>query len=67
MATQCLSHILHPVLVREKVKEWLREDTPSFDYGGLVVGDNTETAVLLCKSPGILAGKGPGLFMGGGW
>jgi len=35
---------------------WLDEDTPSFDYGGFVVGDKFETAVLLCKSRGVLAG-----------
>lgn len=33
------------------VTEWLREDVPSFDYGGYVVGDKMETAHLLGKSP----------------
>jgi len=36
--------------------DWLAEDVPAFDYGGLVVGEKIETAVLLCKSPGVLAG-----------
>ena len=49
-------HILHPTLVEDNARSWLREDTPSFDYGGIVVGDQEETAVLLCKSPGVLAG-----------
>jgi nicotinate-nucleotide pyrophosphorylase (carboxylating) len=35
---------------------WLAEDTPSFDYGGFVVGASPATARLLAKSPGILAG-----------
>ena len=39
-----------------QVTTWLAEDTPSFDYGGFVVGSEERTAQLLCKSPGILAG-----------
>lgn len=39
------------------VTGWLAEDTPSFDYGGFVVGSAPRTAHLLCKSPGILAGR----------
>lgn len=38
-------------------REWLKEDTPNFDYGGFVVGEKEETALLLIKSPGVLAGK----------
>jgi nicotinate-nucleotide pyrophosphorylase (carboxylating) len=38
------------------ITTWLAEDTPSFDYGGFVVGSSPRTAHLLCKSPGILAG-----------
>lgn len=38
------------------VTSWLAEDTPSFDYGGFVVGSAPRTAQLLCKSPGVLAG-----------
>ncbi len=51
------AHLLNPSFVREKVREWLTEDIRSFDCGGFVVGDNVETAVLLCKSPGVLAGR----------
>lgn len=38
------------------ITSWLAEDTPSFDYGGFVVGSSPRTAHLLCKSPGVLAG-----------
>jgi len=39
-----------------KVAGWLEEDTPSFDYGGYVVGSNPKECILYCKSPGTLAG-----------
>jgi nicotinate-nucleotide pyrophosphorylase (carboxylating) len=32
------------------VSEWLEEDTPSFDYGGFVVGEEISEAKLLGKS-----------------
>lgn len=38
------------------IATWLKEDIPSFDWGGFVVGDDVKTAKLLGKSPGILAG-----------
>lgn len=38
------------------ITSWLAEDTPSFDYGGFVVGNAPRTATLFCKSPGLLAG-----------
>jgi nicotinate-nucleotide pyrophosphorylase (carboxylating) len=47
---------LLPIHWQTAVTEWLREDTPSFDYGGFVVGSDTRTATLYLKSPGILAG-----------
>jgi nicotinate-nucleotide pyrophosphorylase (carboxylating) len=47
---------LLPVHFKSQITEWLREDTPSFDYGGFVVGNETRTATLFCKSPGVLAG-----------
>jgi nicotinate-nucleotide pyrophosphorylase (carboxylating) len=56
MAELEVSHILHPIRVQELAREWLKEDTPNFDFGGFVVGEKEETAVLLCKSPGVLAG-----------
>ncbi|XP_077995633.1 nicotinate-nucleotide pyrophosphorylase [carboxylating]-like [Glandiceps talaboti] len=51
-----LFHLIHPTGVQTMVQNWLAEDTPSFDYGGFVVGERQESAVLLCKSPGVLAG-----------
>ena len=39
------------------MREWLKEDAPSFDYAGFVVGEKEETAVLLIKSPGVVAGR----------
>lgn len=38
------------------VRTWFAEDTPSFDYGGFVVGDSPRTATLFQKSAGIVAG-----------
>lgn len=52
-----ISHVLHPLTIRHLAREWLKEDTPNFDYGGFVVGEKEETAVLLQKSPGVLAGQ----------
>lgn len=51
-----LCHLLSPASARELVRLWLREDIPSFDCAGVVVGDGPETAALLCKSPGHLCG-----------
>jgi nicotinate-nucleotide pyrophosphorylase (carboxylating) len=47
---------LLPVHFKTQITTWLHEDTPSFDYGGFVVGDAPRTATLYCKSPGVLAG-----------
>lgn len=52
-----LSNVLSPVTLKHMVREWLKEDTPNFDYGGFVVGEKEETALLLIKSPGVVAGK----------
>ena len=51
-----LSDLLPPHW-KSLVTSWLAEDTPSYDYGGFVVGSQPRTAHLLCKSAGILAGK----------
>lgn len=50
------AHLLSPTSVQNHVRLWLQEDLPAFDYGGFVVGEKDEQAVLLCKSKGILAG-----------
>ncbi|RLN46142.1 hypothetical protein BBJ29_001923 [Phytophthora kernoviae] len=49
------SHLLPPSWTKH-VQLWLEEDIPSFDVGGFVVGESPETALLLGKSAGILAG-----------
>eukprot|EP00753_Platysulcus_tardus_P010648 PLAT2930.1.p2 GENE.PLAT2930.1~~PLAT2930.1.p2 ORF type:complete len:313 (+),score=116.90 PLAT2930.1:36-941(+) len=41
---------------RSKVDAWLATDTPAFDYGGYIVGDDIREASLLGKSAGVLAG-----------
>jgi nicotinate-nucleotide pyrophosphorylase len=50
-----LEHLL-PTGWKTQITTWLAEDTPSFDYGGFVVGEAPRTATLWGKSAGILAG-----------
>lgn len=52
-----LHHILTPSSLRHMVREWLKEDTPSFDFAGFVVGEKEETAVILMKQAGVFAGR----------
>ncbi|KAG0148856.1 hypothetical protein CROQUDRAFT_654199 [Cronartium quercuum f. sp. fusiforme G11] len=49
------AHLLPPSW-KAVVTSWLAEDTPSFDYGGFVVGETESEAILLGKAPGIVAG-----------
>lgn len=42
---------------KQKVTDWLTEDTPSFDIGGFVVGDEVKSATVWCKQSGIFAGQ----------
>jgi len=51
-----LSQLLTVQWDKSQIAAWLREDIPSFDYGGLVVGDTADEAILYCKSPGVLCG-----------
>ena len=44
-----VAHLL-PQTYKRLVAEWLEEDTPSFDYGGFVVGEEVSEAKLLGKS-----------------
>ena len=44
-----VAHLLPPGYKRQ-ISAWLEEDTPSFDYGGFVVGDQPAEAKLLGKS-----------------
>lgn len=50
-----LSHLL-PESYKSLIHTWLQEDTPSFDYGGFVVGSASAEAHLLAKASGIIAG-----------
>lgn len=43
------AHLL-PQTYKRLIAEWLEEDTPSFDYGGFVVGEEMAEARLLGKS-----------------
>jgi nicotinate-nucleotide pyrophosphorylase (carboxylating) len=47
---------LLPGHFKTQITAWLAEDTPSFDYGGFVVGDAVRTATLFGKSAGVIAG-----------
>ena len=51
------AHLLPPSW-KPQTTAWLTEDTPSFDYGGYVVGEVPRTAYLLGKgsSEAVLAG-----------
>ena len=51
------AHLLPPSW-KTQITAWLSEDTPSFDYGGYVVGEAHRTAHLLGKgdSEAVLAG-----------
>ena len=53
-----LSHLL-PTNYKQTIRDWLQEDTPSFDYGGFVVGEAQREAFLLGKGKqtAVLAGK----------
>ncbi|CAG8433152.1 9553_t:CDS:2 [Diversispora eburnea] len=42
--------------IKDSISAWLKEDVPSFDYGGFVVGKTPELAILYGKSSGVLAG-----------
>ncbi|KAF4123069.1 nicotinate-nucleotide pyrophosphorylase (carboxylating) [Geosmithia morbida] len=50
------AHLLPPSW-KTQVTAWLAEDTPSFDYGGFVVGEGERTATLWGKSAGVIAGR----------
>lgn len=51
-------HLLPPSW-KSQVNDWLVEDTPSFDYGGYIVGETERTAFLFGKGkqPAVLAGR----------
>ncbi|CAG8728276.1 6231_t:CDS:2, partial [Gigaspora rosea] len=47
---------LIPASFKADITAWIKEDIPSNDYGGYVVGETPEIAILYGKSPGVLAG-----------
>ncbi|KAI8839948.1 Quinolinate phosphoribosyl transferase [Chytridium lagenaria] len=49
------AHLL-PSTFASLVSTWLAEDVPSFDYGGFVVGETDQVAILYGKAKGVLAG-----------
>jgi nicotinate-nucleotide pyrophosphorylase (carboxylating) len=51
------SSLLPQAQIDAVVEQWLHDDMPSFDVGGLVVGDIERQSVLWMKSPGVVAGK----------
>ncbi|KAF2011666.1 nicotinate-nucleotide diphosphorylase [Aaosphaeria arxii CBS 175.79] len=53
-----VAHLL-PQTYKRLVSEWLEEDTPSFDYGGFVVGEEISEAKLLGKSEHCATVRGP--------
>ena len=44
-----LAHLLPPSW-KTDIDRWYAEDTPSFDWGGLVVGEEEQEAFLWAKS-----------------
>ncbi|KAJ3118451.1 hypothetical protein HDU96_001618 [Phlyctochytrium bullatum] len=55
MADLNFAHLL-PSTFSSLVSSWLAEDVPSFDYGGFVVGETDQVAILYGKAKGVLAG-----------
>jgi nicotinate-nucleotide pyrophosphorylase (carboxylating) len=49
-------HLLPPTY-KTVLTNWIHDDTPSFDYGGFVVGNKIQTASLYMKQSGIFCGK----------
>ncbi|KXS13444.1 nicotinate-nucleotide diphosphorylase [Gonapodya prolifera JEL478] len=48
-------HLLPPSW-KKQVSEWFHEDIPVFDYGGFVVGETEQVAILYGKTKGVIAG-----------
>lgn len=49
------AHLLPPGFEHEAL-EWLKDDAPTFDIGGFVVGETEEIAHLYCKQSCVVAG-----------
>ena len=50
-----LAHLL-PCGWERVVDDWMREDVPSFDFGGFVVGNQESKGHLFQKASGVIAG-----------
>ena len=54
--TSSLAYALPPNW-KSCITQWLQEDVPSFDYGGYIVGEKIDRAILWGKTSGaVLAG-----------
>jgi nicotinate-nucleotide pyrophosphorylase (carboxylating) len=51
------STLLPQTNIKPIIQRWLTDDMPSFDVGGLVVGNAPKKALLYMKSSGVFAGK----------
>jgi nicotinate-nucleotide pyrophosphorylase (carboxylating) len=49
------AHLLPPTF-QDDIIRWIKDDCPSTDIGGFVVGEKVEEAHLFCKTSGMLAG-----------
>jgi nicotinate-nucleotide pyrophosphorylase (carboxylating) len=49
------AHLL-PLNYQQEVVQWLKNDCPSLDIGGFVVGEQEEKSYLYCKESCVLAG-----------
>jgi nicotinate-nucleotide pyrophosphorylase (carboxylating) len=47
------AHLLPPHY-KDEVIQWIKDDCPSFDVGGFVVGEKEESAHLYCKQSCVL-------------
>mmetsp|Transcript_5274 Transcript_5274/g.10853 ORF Transcript_5274/g.10853 Transcript_5274/m.10853 type:complete len:304 (+) Transcript_5274:82-993(+) len=56
MAATSYATLLPENQIQTIVSQWIHDDMPSFDVGGLVVGNEVKQATLWMKSSGILAG-----------
>lgn len=57
MESPTLADILPPENLRALAEAWLREDAPSIDVGGALVGNRDVKATLFLKSSAVLAGR----------
>ena len=54
--SQLFASLLPEPQLRSIVSQWIHDDMPSFDVGGMVVGTKSKEATLWMKSSGVLSG-----------